>query len=111
MKNNTLTLMENRSVTGSGEAIDVDGSGFTVQATAQTVSGTGSVVVVIEGSNIPSPSKDSDWKELGTITLTPVVAGDSDGFPVSASWDKVRARPTTITGTGTILSVYICEGH
>lgn len=111
MKNNILTLLENRTTTGAGPALDVDGSTFTVHAVAETTSGSGSVVVVIEGSSIPKPSRDTDWKELGTITLTPTIGGDSDGFPVSANWDKVRARPTTITGTGTTLSVYVCEGH
>lgn len=111
MKNNILTLLENASITGSGSALKVAGTLFTVHATAQTTSGTGSVVVVIEGSNLPNPSRDSDWNTLGTITLVPVTAGISDSFPVIVPWDKVRARVTTLSGTGTTLSAYVCEGR
>jgi hypothetical protein len=111
VKNNILTLVEETTITGSSGILKVAGGQFTVHATSETSSGSGSAVVVIEGSNLPAPSKASDWKELGTITLTPTTTGDSDGFPVSASWDKVRARVTTISGTGVKLSVYICEGR
>jgi hypothetical protein len=111
VKNNILTLIEETSITGSGPILKVAGGQFTVHATSETTSGSGSVVVVIEGSNLPSPSRSSDWKELGTITLTPTIGGDSDGFPVATSWDKVRARLTTITGTGVKMSAYICEGR
>lgn len=111
MKNNVLTLIENRTTTGSGPTVEVDGAVFTVHAMSDTTSGSGSAVVVIEGSSLPSPSRDSDWKELGTITLTPTTTGDSDGFPVVVPWDKVRARVTTLSGTGARLNVYLCEAH
>lgn len=111
MKNNTLTLIEDVTSTGSGPTVKVAGASFNVHATAQTTSGSGSSVVVIEGSNLPNPSKNSDWLELGTITLSPDTNGASDGFPVAASYDKLRARVTTMSGTGNRLSVYVCEGR
>lgn len=111
MKNNILTLLENASITGSSGLIKVAGSLFQVQASATTTAGTGSAIVVIEGSNLPNPTRNSDWNECGTITLVPTTSGVSDSFPVQTPWDKVRARVTTLSGTGVVLSVYLCEAR
>lgn len=75
----------------------------TIQASASTTSGNGTVVVVIEATN-----DDLAWLTVATITVNPqqgIVA--SDGVVISAPWRKLRARVTSISGTGTKVNVTV----
>jgi len=72
-----------------------------------TSSGSGSVTVAIEVSNILNPvnTTNVDWISMGTITLALTTTRASDGFVSTAAWTSVRARVTAISGTGAAVSV------
>lgn len=85
-------LLTGEIATTTGPAFEMAAPG-SIQA---SVVGTGAVAasVVIEVSN-----GGGQWLELGTITLSGTTS-DSDGFAYSARWSLIRARLTSISGTG-----------
>lgn len=60
-----------------------------------TLLGTGTVSA---GVTIEATNDSIGWVQIGVITLTGTALA-SDGFAMEASWDTVRARLTSITGT------------
>lgn len=67
----------------------------TFQSDGTTTAGAGSATVKVQVSN-----NNSDWVDLGTITLTLSTTSSSDGFTSDAPWKYVRGNVTAISGTG-----------
>lgn len=67
----------------------------TYQVEGATTSGTGSVTVVIEGSNT-----GNSYDLIGTITLTLGTTITSDSFTSFDRYEYMRSRVTAISGTG-----------
>ena len=81
----------------------------TFQATGTTSAGAGAAAIIIEGSNV-APSVDGtnvEWVTLGTITLTLATTKSGDGFVSHAPWRFVRARVSSISGTGASVDAYL----
>lgn len=74
----------------------------TFQAIGQTSSGSGAATVEIQVSNVNDPNA---FIIAGTITLTLSTTLAKDGFTVDSAWVYVRAKITSITGTGSTVSV------
>lgn len=81
----------------------------TFQAMGTTSSGSGAAAIVIEASNKAAPDEATnvDWTTLGTISLTLGTTQTNDGFVSSASWRWIRARVSSISGTGATVNVYL----
>lgn len=73
----------------------------TFSAYGSVASGSGSLVVVIEVRN----DEISPYMTMATISLTLGTALVADGFVSSAAWKYVRARITTLSGTGASVQV------
>ena len=96
-----ITLLDGATATGTSTLTINDApADKSCQASASTSSGTGSAVVDIEGSN-----DNSNWITLGTITLSPTTSGVTDGFAINAIWRNIRANLSTVSGTGSSVTV------
>lgn len=74
----------------------------TFQATGFTTSGAGSATIKIQGS-----LNETEWVDIGTITLTLATTVSTDGFATDAPWKHIRANLTAITGTGAEVTVWM----
>lgn len=74
----------------------------TFQAMGTTSAGTGSVTVLIQGSN---STDTNSFVTLGTISLTLGTTLTADGFVSNAPWKYVRCNVSAITGTGANVTV------
>ena len=93
------------TVTGAGYNIQTLRTPTTVrtfQAVGTVSASTGAATVAIEVS-----LNNSDWIQIGLISLTLGTVSTSDGFTSNASWDYVRARVATISGTTATVTVYM----
>lgn len=96
----SVALLSSATATGSGEIHQPVGTKRTFHARGSTSAGSGASDIVIEVSNkTTKPSADTDWLELGTISLTLGTTVTGDGFASDASWRWVRARVDSISGT------------
>jgi len=73
---------------------------ITFQAYGTTTAGAGAATIKIQVSN-----NETDWLDLGTISLTLATTSSSDGFAAEAPWQYVRANVTALSGTGASVSV------
>lgn len=96
-----IEVIHTASATGAGVSYLTAGiNEKTVQVKGNTTSGTGAATVKIQVSN-----DGTNWLDAGTVTLTLGTAVTSDGFAFSAPWVYTRANVTTITGTGSSVTV------
>ena len=72
------------------------------QTYGTTTAGSGSVTILIQGSNLIDANS---FITLGTITLTLGTTLTSDGFVSNAPWKYVRCNVSAITGTGANVTV------
>lgn len=100
-------LLEAVTTTASGGAVKPNTPYRAFQAYGATTAGSGAATIVIEVTNIESPTADADWITAGTITLTLGTTRTTDGFVMFASWRNVRARVTAISGTNATVSAYL----
>lgn len=101
-------LLSEKTTTGAGGAAQPNTpTAKSFQALGQTTAGAGSATVKVQGSNVPRPTADEDWVDLGTITLTLSTTKSSDGFVVDAPWTNVRGNLTAISGTGAAVTLYM----
>jgi len=101
-------LLSSATATGSGTTYALRCTNRTFQAMGTTSAGAGSATIVIEGSNKTTPVDGTtvDWTTLGTITLTLGTTQTNDGFVSSAAWKWIRARVSSISGTGGTVNAY-----
>ncbi len=94
-------MLTNATATGAGSHIRMRFSDrITFQAYGTTTAGAGAATIKIQVSN-----NETDWLDLGTISLTLSTTSSSDGFAAEAPWQYVRANVTAISGTGASVSV------
>lgn len=95
-KNRTHKLLSAAIATGVGADVfsPINGN-RTFQADGTTSSGTGSATIKVQASN-----DNSNWIDLGTITLSLSTTSATDGFTSDAPWAFVRGNVTAISGTG-----------
>lgn len=105
----SVQLLTNATTTVTGGKYSPRCINRTFQAMGTTSSGSGSSAIVIEASNkdIPVEGSAVDWTTLGTITLTLGTTQTNDGFVSAASWRWIRARVSSISGTGATVNAYL----
>lgn len=91
----STTLLNAVTATGAGTSVLKTSTKSTFQGLGTTSSGTGSATIKVQVSN-----NDTDWIDLGTITLSLTTTSSSDGFTSEAPWRHVRGNVTAISGTG-----------
>jgi hypothetical protein len=88
------------AVTTTGAGVGAPGNASPVasksyQVAGTTTAGSGSAVVLIQGSN-----DGTNWDTIGTVTLTLGTASTSGSFASQDRYMQVRGNVTTLTGTG-----------
>lgn len=96
------TLLNAATVVAAGSSYLKPATKCTFQAAGTTTAGAGSATIKVQVSN-----NDSDWLDLGTITLTLSTTSSSDGFTAEAPWKYVRGNVTAISGTGASVTLYM----
>lgn len=93
-----VDLIFQGSVAGTGSAFPLGNNGG-LQPTIQAItkSGSGGATIAVDVSNDNGVS----WTSLGNITVA-ASAGASTVYSITACYQMVRARPTTIGATTTI---------
>lgn len=95
------TLLPNATTTGASTSVNAaSATGNTFQATGTVSNSTGAATIKIQVSN-----DNTNWLDLGTITLTLGTAATSDGFASYAAWAYVRANVTAISGANATVTV------
>jgi hypothetical protein len=102
----SVIMLSDVAVTGASETMAPRCLYRTFQASGVTSSGAGAATVVIQATNVASPTS-TDWLTLGTITLTLSTTRTPDGFVSAAPWRFVRANVTAISGTGATARVWM----
>lgn len=102
MKQSSVKLLNAATATGSGESHEPRDAKRTFQATGFTTAGVGAVDVRIEASN-----DNSNFLEIGSITLVLSTTAATDGFLSDAAWRHIRARVASISGTGASVTVWM----
>jgi hypothetical protein len=95
-----VTLLSAATATGASEAHSPRGAKRTFQAKGTTSAGAGAATIKIQVSN-----DNSNWLDLGVISLTLGTSATSDGFASDAPWFYVRANVTAISGTDASVTV------
>lgn len=105
----SVQLLTSVTTTATGGLFSPRCVNRTFQAMGSTSSGSGSAAIVIEASDKSSPATGTnvDWTTLGTITLTLGTTQTNDGFVSAASWRWIRARVSSISGTGATVDAYL----
>lgn len=99
-----LPLLDAATTTATGDQKEPWHTNRTFEAYGTTSSGSGAAAILIEVRN----SEASSWHTMATISLTLASSVSGDGFASSAAWRYVRARVSSISGTGA--SVYVNMG-
>ncbi len=105
----SVQLLTAATTTATGGYVSPRCVNRTFQAMGTTSSGSGASDIIIEASNKPTPATGTtvDWTTLGTISLTLGTTQTNDGFVSSASWRWIRARVSSISGTGASVNAYM----
>lgn len=105
----SVQLLSNATTTATGEKHSPRCVNRTFQAMGTTSSGSGASAIVIEASDTATPEESTnvDWTTLATISLTLGTTQTNDGFVSAASWRWVRARVSSISGTGASVNAYM----
>jgi hypothetical protein len=101
----SIPLQSGATATAAGTAVTPCGSPYkTFQAAGTTTAGAGAATIKIQVSN-----DNSNWLDLGTISLTLSTTSSSDGFQAVGQWRYVRSNVTAISGTGASVSAWMGE--
>ncbi len=103
------TFFTDRTTTGYSSTTGVRpwGAKRTFMAKGTTTAGAGAATIIVYGSDVDTPSADTHWVTLGTITLTLGTTETVDGFASDSSWKWIRARVSAISGTNGEVDVYM----
>jgi glutamate 5-kinase len=99
----TMQALLSASATGAGDAFHNIAGMKTYQAAASTTAGTGTAVVVIQGSN--DASCTTCWDPVGTVTLSLTTTTVSSSFNSDDRHAWIRANVTTLSGSTPTVSV------
>jgi hypothetical protein len=98
-----LKMLSAVTVTGAGSAYEfVSAHQKAFQASGLTTAGAGAATVKVQVSN-----DNTNWIDLGTISLTLSTSESSDGFVADAPWQFARGNVTAISGTGASATLYV----
>lgn len=104
----SVVLLSGATTTQSGARHTAWDAKLTFQAVGRTTSGSGAATIDIQVSNVTNPTQDAHWLTAMTISLTLTSANDvGDGQEFDARWRHVRARVTSISGTGASVDVFM----
>lgn len=109
MVNRVVTILSEATATGAGSTFTPHSNCKTFQAIGRTTSGSGSVVVKIQGS-LTGGTYDDEWIDVQTITLTlsnDRASTNTDGQASESVWVYMRAKVTSISGTGASVDVHM----
>lgn len=101
-----IQLLTAQIATGAGTASKVPLKNKTLQAKGTTTASTGAAVILVEVSNLDTPTTN-DWILLATINLTLGTTSTTDGFVTDAPWKWIRGNVDTISGTGASVDLYV----
>lgn len=73
----------------------------THQAVLTTTSGTGSATILHEGTN--DPDGVVGWTLICTLTFAAAASGATTSAVLEHSWERLRSRCTSISGTGALV--------
>jgi hypothetical protein len=96
-------LLSGAATTGAGTAFHNIAGMKTYQAAASTTAGTGTAVVVIQGSN--DASCTTCWDTVGTVSLSLTTTTVSSSFNSDDRHAWIRANVTTLSGSTPTVSV------
>ena len=91
------------TTTATGSTLTVGSDNKTVQITGTTTAGAGAVSVAVEVTN----DTTWPWIPIGTLSLTLGTTATTDGLAIHAGWKNIRARVTSISGTGAKVSASV----
>lgn len=97
-----VKLLDAATTTETGSSLNKKSINNTFQAVGSTSSGAGACSVLIQASN-----DNINWLTMGIITLVLDTTEATDGFSIQASWDYVRAKVSSISGTDANVTVYM----
>lgn len=105
----SVQLLTNATTTATGGMYSPRCVNRTFQGMGTVSAATGSAAIIIEASDKATPVEgtNADWTTLGTITLTLGTTQTNDGFVSQASWRWIRARVSSISGTGATVNAYL----
>lgn len=106
-QNSSVQILTAATSTVSSERHNIWGPRFSAQAVGRTTSGVGAAAILIEVSNMANPTINGHWILAMTINLTLGTTDTTDGQQVEAAWRHVRARVSSISGTGASVDVII----
>lgn len=97
------TLVAAKTTTGAGSVVaKFPSAKKACQAYGTTSAGSGASVITIQGSN-----DNSNYIDLGAITLVLGTTATTDGFTIDSPWVYTRGYVTSISGTTATVSL-IC---
>lgn len=103
----SVTLLSAATATGAGSKHTPWSEKLSMQAVGRTTAGAGACVVRIEVTDMETPTIDAHWIPAIDITLTLSTTDSTDGQQFDARWRNIRARVTSISGTGASVDVYM----
>lgn len=95
-------LLNAATATGAGSSCDKPRGSCTYHIIGSTTAGAGAATVTLEVSN----DETDNFLVIKTFNLVLGTSIVGDGFEVTASWQKIRANVTAISGTGASVTVY-----
>lgn len=101
-KIDAVRILNEVTVSGTGETHIPWSEKLSFQATGQTTAGAGAVTVDIEAS-----LDGVNFETIITISLTLSTTTTSDSQVIDAAWKHLRANVTAISGTGAAVSVWM----
>lgn len=97
-------IMAAATSTGAQSSVEAFSKDRTYQIYGTTSAGSGAAVVKIQGSN-----DDSNWLDLGQVSLTLSTTASNDGFASNTAWRYIRANVSSISGTNAAVSCTMAE--
>jgi len=102
------TLLPATIATATGGTVRPHNRPMSFTAEGETSSGAGTATIIIEGK----AESGTVWETIDTLSLTLGTTTTSDSGSTDVPWSNVRARLTTLTGTGATVRSYLnCEAN
>lgn len=101
---NEKKILDDVTTTATGTAVEPYGPKMSFQSQGSVSASTGSATILIEVSN-----DNTNWITMSThtLSLTTTESASVVGSTADASWNKVRARVSAISGTNATVSTWI----
>lgn len=100
----TTVLFDDRTTTGNSSSVSPYDGIKTFQGFGAVSASTGSVTILIQGSNVDS-SVLTDWLTLCTLTISLSTTSAGEGCVTDSNYRYYRARVSAISGTDASVDV------